>query len=76
MKNFKIEKRGTLPMYVSTLVETYSNKPVSKEAINQLDSDIEFCVVELKEAHGNCYKNEAWLCPANGDNSFNVRIYF
>ena len=78
MKTFKIEATGILPMYVSTLVQVYTNKAVTKEAITQLDSDIAFCVCDLKEAHGNLNKHskDAWLSPRNSDGSFNVRITF
>ena len=77
-KEIKIEHRGELPSYVKTIVDTFSGKKIEKGTIDYLDQEIAFCVTDLRQAHGNLNKHDksAWLCPANGDNSFNVTITF
>lgn len=78
MKTFKFNTSGNLPQSVQKIVEQFNNKPADRQAIKNLDSEIEFVVCELKEAHGNLnvYGKDAWLCPKNGDNSWNVTINF
>ncbi len=78
MKTFKIESTGELQTNVQSIVDTYNGREVTKEQIAMLDDDIRFVVCDLRVAHGNLNKHskDAWLCPTNGDNSFNVRINF
>lgn len=78
MKTFTINQRGEVPSFVSTMIGPYEGKPADNSTFQQLDADIEFLVVECRECHGNTDKGVnvggAWLCPKNGDNSWNVRI--
>ena len=75
---FKIESWGVFPSSVASIVSKYNGEVVTSDAIFTLDSDITFCVCDLREAHGNLnkYDKSAWLAPRNGDNSFNVTISF
>jgi len=76
MKTFKIETRGTLSPSIQNLVSLFNDKKADKNSVQYLDSEITFVVCDLKEAHGNLnkYDKTAWLCPKNGDDSFNVSI--
>jgi hypothetical protein len=77
-KTFKFDINGTPPNSVMDIFEKFNNKEATREAIKQLDSDIEFVVCDLKEAHGNVnvYGKNAWMSPKNNDNSWNVNIKF
>lgn len=77
-KTIKIAIRGEAPQYAKSLVSKYDGKPATRDNLFNLDSDITFCVCDLKEAHGNFnqHSRSAWLCPVNGDNSFNINFEF
>jgi hypothetical protein len=77
-KLFRFETTGEIPVFVKSIIDRFDGKQVCKQAIIALDQEITFCVLEIKEAHGNlnASSKEAWLSPRNNDGSFNVRIYF
>ena len=76
MRNFKIEASGIVPNIINQYIMGYNDRESTKDNILSLDDDISFIVCDLRLAHGNLNKSDksAWLCPTNGDNSFNVRI--
>jgi hypothetical protein len=78
MKTFKIESWGVIDNYVQRIIDTYKDKPATKDAIFCLNEDITFVVCKLGVAHGNLnkYSKTGWLSPRNNDNSFNVCITF
>lgn len=80
MKHFKIETYSlhNAPQSVINLVDSLRAKSVSRNEIDALDSDIEFIVCDLREAHGNLnkYGKNAWLSPRNNDNTWNVSVSF
>jgi hypothetical protein len=77
-KTFKVETWGLIPTSVQSIIDSIKDKPVSKEAIFVLNKDIEFCVCNLRAAHGNLNEvdGSAWLSPNNGYHSYNVSIKF
>ena len=78
MKKFIVKSWGIIPSSVQRIIDSVTDKDVTKDAIFVLNEDIEFCVCVLRDAHGNMSKTDrsAWLSPRNGDNSFGVSITF
>lgn len=78
MKSYTINQRGEVPSFISKMIGDYEGKPADRHTFERLDADVNFLVVECGECHGNTDKGAkvggAWLCPKNGDNSWNVRI--
>ena len=76
MKTFKIESYGILPNSVQSIVNCYNGKESTKATVEFLNDDIEFCVMNYMDAHGNLNKitREAWLSSRNGTKGFNVTI--
>lgn len=76
MRHYTINKRGAVPSFITKLLSWVEGSPVNRDTFQRLDSDITFIVVDCHECHGNTTKGDktAWLCPKNGDNSWNVSI--
>lgn len=76
MKTFNFNVSGNLDKFMQDTVNKYQGTKADKYSIAALNSDIEFIVCDLRAAHGNLnkYSKEAWLCPANGDGSFNISV--
>lgn len=77
MANYSVTSTGNVPSFIAKYADDYNGKPANKETFIALDSDIEFLVVECKEAHGNAYKanKTAWLCSkSNGGNDWSIRF--
>lgn len=78
VKPFTFTIHGNVPNILQSYIDTYNGKPATKDAILNLDSDITFIVCNLNICHGNLNKigREAWLCPENNADGWNVIIKF
>lgn len=78
MKTYTVISRGTIPASFKMMVEKYEGLEANRDTCEMLSNDIDFIVVDLREAHGNMdggfHVRGAWLCPKNNDNSWNVII--
>lgn len=74
MKSYIVQKEGIVPSSIEKMALKFEGKLLSAAILCELDSLIDFLVVDLKVCHGNISKDKsAWLYDRNNNWSLNFK---